>query len=201
MASKKKSTKKAKKKSAKKAVKKSGKKKASKKPSKKSGSTVTLGGNPVSVSGKLPQTGKSLPKFSLTTGALKDISNKDIAGKRVIFNIFPSIDTPTCATSTRKFNEIAASLQNTEVYCVSADLPFAQGRFCGSEGLGNVKTASSFRSNFGSVFGVNLTNGVLKGVLARAIVVADEKGKVLHTELVSEIASEPNYDAAVNSLR
>ncbi|MFM8943575.1 MAG: thiol peroxidase [Acidimicrobiaceae bacterium] len=201
MASKKKSTKKAKKKSVKKAVKKSGKKKASKKSSKKSGSTVTLGGNPVSVSGKLPQTGKSLPKFSLTTGALKDISNKDIAGKRVIFNIFPSIDTPTCATSTRKFNEIAASLQNTEVYCVSADLPFAQGRFCGSEGLGNVKTASSFRTNFGSVFGVKLTNGVLKGVLARAIVVADEKGKVLHTELVSEIASEPNYDAAINSLR
>ncbi|MFM7651061.1 MAG: thiol peroxidase [Acidimicrobiaceae bacterium] len=188
MASKKKSTKKA-------------KKKAPKKSSKKSGSTVTLGGNPVSVSGKLPQKGKSLPKFSLTTGALKEIGNKEIAGKRVIFNIFPSIDTPTCATSTRKFNEIAASLQNTEVYCVSADLPFAQGRFCGSEGLGNVKTASSFRTNFGSVFGVKLTNSVLKGVLARAIVVADEKGKVLHTELVSEIASEPNYDAAINSLR
>lgn len=204
MASKKKTKKKAAKKSKKKSAKKSGKKvaKSSKKKSaKKSGSTVTLGGNPVSVSGKLPATGKTLPKFSLTTSALQDIGNKDIAGKRVIFNIFPSIDTPTCATSTRKFNELAASLQNTEVYCVSADLPFAQGRFCGTEGLSNVKTASSFRSNFGSAFGVNLTNGVLKGVLARAIVVADEKGKVLHTELVSEIASEPNYDAAVNSLR
>ena len=201
MASKKKNAKKTKKKSFKKAVKKSGKKKAAKKAVKKSGATVTLGGNPVSVSGKLPATGKALPKFSLTTSALQDISNKDIAGKRVIFNIFPSIDTPTCATSTRKFNEIAASLQNTEVYCVSADLPFAQGRFCGTEGLSNVKTASSFRSNFGAAFGVNLTNSVLKGVLARAVVVADEKGKVLHTELVSEIANEPNYDAAINSLR
>lgn len=201
MALKKKNAKKTKKKSFKKAVKKSGKKKAAKKAVKKSGATVTLGGNPVSVSGKLPATGKALPKFSLTTSALQDITNKDIAGKRVIFNIFPSIDTPTCATSTRKFNEISSSLQNTDVYCVSADLPFAQGRFCGTEGLSNVKTASSFRSNFGAAFGVNLTNSVLKGLLARAIVVADEKGKVLHTELVSEIANEPNYDAAINALK
>ena len=188
----------------KKAKKKQAKKSPAKKPAKKAkkaGTTVTLGGNPVSVSGKLPAKGKLLPKFSLTTSALQDITNKDLAGKRVIFNIFPSIDTPTCATSTRKFNEIAASLQNTEIYCVSADLPFAQGRFCGTEGLTNVKTASSFRSNFGAAFGVNLTTSVLKGVLARAVVVADEKGKVLHTELVSEIASEPNYDAAINSLR
>ena len=191
-----------KKKTAKKKVtKKKSVKKSAKKSAKKSGATVTLGGNPVSVSGKLPATGKPLPKFSLTTSALQDISNKDIAGKRVIFNIFPSIDTPTCATSTRKFNEIASSLQNTDVYCVSADLPFAQGRFCGTEGLSNVKTASSFRSNFGAAFGVNLTSSVLKGVMARAVVVADEKGKVLHTELVSEIANEPNYDAAINSLR
>lgn len=205
MASKKKqkSTKKtgAKKKIASKKAVKSSKKKSAKKSAMKPGATVTLGGNAVSVSGKLPATGKSLPKFSLTTSALQDISNKDIAGKRVIFNIFPSIDTPTCATSTRKFNELASSLQNTDVYCVSADLPFAQGRFCGTEGLSNVKTASSFRSNFGVAFGVNLMNGVLKGVLARAVVVADEKGKVLHTELVSEIANEPNYDAAINSLR
>ncbi|GBL20135.1 probable thiol peroxidase [Acidimicrobiaceae bacterium] len=191
----------AKKKIASKKAVKSSKKKSTKKSTMKPGATVTLGGNAVSVSGKLPATGKSLPKFSLTTSALQDISNKDIAGKRVIFNIFPSIDTPTCATSTRKFNELASSLQNTDVYCVSADLPFAQGRFCGTEGLSNVKTASSFRSNFGVAFGVNLMSGVLKGVLARAVVVADEKGKVLHTELVSEIANEPNYDAAINSLR
>ena len=201
MATKKKTAKKIAKKTAKKVTKKKSVKKSAKKSAKKSGATVTLGGNPVSVSGKLPATGKALPKFSLTTSALQDITNKDIAGKRVIFNIFPSIDTPTCATSTRKFNEIASSLQNTDVYCVSADLPFAQGRFCGTEGLSNVKTASSFRSNFGAAFGVNLTSSVLKGVMARAVVVADEKGKVLHTELVSEIANEPNYDAAINSLR
>ena len=177
------------------------KKVAKVKKAKKSGTTVTLGGNPVSVSGKLPTKGKPAPKFSLTTSALQDISNKDLVGKRVIFNIFPSIDTPTCATSTRKFNEIASSLANTEIYCVSADLPFAQGRFCGSEGLTNVKTASSFRTNFADAFGVKLTSSVLKGVLARAVVVLDEKGKVLHTELVGEIASEPNYEAAINSLK
>jgi thiol peroxidase len=177
------------------------KKVAKVKKAKKSGTTVTLGGNPVSVSGKLPTKGKPAPKFSLTTSALQDISNKDLVGKRVILNIFPSIDTPTCATSTRKFNEIASSLANTEIYCVSADLPFAQGRFCGSEGLTNVKTASSFRTNFAAAFGVKLTSSVLKGVLARAVVVLDEKGKVLHTELVGEIASEPDYEAAINSLK
>ena len=200
----KKVVKKAVKKTAKKAAKKSVKKvvkKAVKKAASKSGSTVTLGGNPVSTSGKLPKKGAAAPAFTLTTGTLQEISNKDLRGKRVILNIFPSIDTPTCATSTRTFNSLASSLNNTEVYCVSADLPFAQGRFCGSEGLANVKTASSFRSNFGTAFGVSLTNGVLKGILARAVVVLDEKGKVLHSELVSEIANEPNYEAAINSLK
>ena len=197
----KKVTKKAVKKSAKKASKKAVKKTAKKNSKKVSKTTVTLGGNKVSVSGKLPKVGSRLPKFALTTGTLSEIGNADIKGKRVIFNIFPSIDTPTCATSTRTFNEIASGLTNTDVYCVSADLPFAQGRFCGSEGLANVKTASSFRTNFGAAFGVNLTSGVLKGVLARAVVVVDGTGKVLHTELVSEIANEPNYSAAINSLR
>ena len=194
----KKTAKKAAKKSAKKTTKKVAKKKSAKKASK---TTVTLGGNKVSVSGKLPKVGSRLPKFALTTGNLSEIGNADIKGKRVIFNIFPSIDTQTCAKSTHKFNEIASGLDNTDVYCVSADLPFAQGRFCGAEGLSNIKTASSFRSNFGSVFGVNLTSGVLKGVLARAVVVADANGKVLHTELVSEIANEPNYSAAINALK
>ena len=192
------------KKTAKKAVKKTAKKatkKVAKKATSKGGSRVTLGGNPISTSGKLPKKGATAPAFTLTTGALQEISNKDLRGKRVILNIFPSIDTPTCATSTRTFNSLASSLNNTEVYCVSADLPFAQGRFCGSEGLANVKTASSFRSNFGKAFGVNLTDGVLKGILARAVVVLDEKGKVLHSELVSEIANEPNYEAAINSLK
>ncbi len=205
----KKATKKSvKKKTAKKPAKKSVKKKTAKKPAKKSAKktakkaiTVTLGGNPANVIGSLPAKGASLPKFELTTGKLQEINNSSLKGKRIIFNIFPSIDTPTCATSTRTFNELAASLDNTEVYCVSADLPFAQGRFCGSEGLANVKTASTFRTNFGSAFGVTLTSGVLKGTLARAVVVADEKGKVLHTELVSEIANEPNYVAAINALR
>jgi len=191
------------KKVAKKAVKKSAKKNSKKVTKKKvaAKSSVTLGGNKVSVSGKLPKVGSRLPKFARTTGTLSEIGNADIKGKRVIFNIFPSIDTPTCATSTRTFNEIASGLTNTDVYCVSADLPFAQGRFCGSEGLANVKTASSFRTNFGAALGVNLTSGVLKGVLARAVVVVDGTGKVLHTELVSEIANEPNYSAAINSLR
>ena len=197
----KKASKKAVKKTAKKASKKAVKKTAKKNSKKVSKTTVTLGGNKVSVSGKLPKVGSRLPKFALTTGTLSEIGNADIKGKRVIFNIFPSIDTPTCATSTRTFNEIASGLTNTDVYCVSADLPFAQGRFCGSEGLANVKTASSFRTNFGAALGVNLTSGVLKGVLARAVVVVDGTGKVLHTELVSEIANEPNYSAAINSLR
>jgi thiol peroxidase len=199
---KKKAEKKTVKKSAKKSTKKASKKKTAKKsPAKKKTTTVTLGGNPANLIGSLPAKGASLPKFELTTGKLQEINNNSLKGKRIIFNIFPSIDTPTCATSTRTFNELAASLDNTEVYCVSADLPFAQGRFCGSEGLANVKTASTFRTNFGSAFGVTLTSGVLKGTLARAVVVADEKGKVLHTELVSEIANEPNYVAAINALR
>jgi thiol peroxidase len=199
---KKKTAKKTVKKSAKKSTKKASKKKTAKKsPAKKKTTTVTLGGNPANLIGSLPAKGASLPKFELTTGKLQEINNNSLKGKRIIFNIFPSIDTPTCATSTRTFNELAASLDNTEVYCVSADLPFAQGRFCGSEGLANVKTASTFRTNFGSAFGVTLTSGVLKGTLARAVVVADEKGKVLHTELVSEIANEPNYVAAINALR
>jgi thiol peroxidase len=199
---KKKAEKKTVKKSAKKSTKKASKKKTAKKsPAKKKTTTVTLGGNPANLIGSLPAKGASLPKFELTTGKLQEINNNSLKGKRIIFNIFPSIDTPTCATSTRTFNELAASLDNTEVYCVSADLPFAQGRFCGSEGLANVKTASTFRTNFGSAFGVTLTSVVLKGTLARSVVVADEKGKVLHTELVSEIANEPNYVAAINSLR
>ena len=192
----KKSTKKSPKKVARKSTKKVGKKSTPKK-----GTQVTLGGNPVHTVGSLPKVGAKLPSFTLTTGDLQDVSNKDFAGKRIIFNIFPSIDTNTCATSTRTFNSLVGNLKNTEVWCVSADLPFAQKRFCGAEGLNNVKTASTFRSDFGKTFGVTLRDSVLKGVLARAIVVADEKGKVLHTEMVSEIAKEPNYDAAVKALR
>jgi len=162
---------------------------------------TAFGGNPVNTSGDLPVPGKTLPSFSLTGADLQDFGNADVAGKRVIFNIFPSVDTPVCANSVRKFNELADGLENTVVYCVSADLPFAQGRFCGSEGLANVKNASSFRGGFGRAFGVQLEEGAFNGLLARAVVVADENGTVLHTQLVPEIGQEPDYDAAVSALK
>lgn len=202
----KKATKKTAKKSTAKAAKKSptkkarGAKKSAKKTAKKRGATVTLGGNPVSLVGALPKVGAKAPAFSLTANDLREVSNADLRGKRVILNIFPSIDTNTCATSTRTFNELASSLKNTEVWCVSADLPFAQNRFCGAEGLTNVKTGSTFRSDFGKTFGLTLAGSVLKGVLARAVVVLDEKGTITHTELVGEIANEPNYQAAIRAL-
>lgn len=161
---------------------------------------TALGGNPVNTVGNLPEVGSSAPQFTLTKGDLGNLTNADLAGQRVILNIFPSVDTPTCATSVRKFNELASSLDNTAVVCVSADLPFAQGRFCGAEGLSNVTTASTFRSGFGGDYGVTLADSALAGLLARAIVVVDEGGTVVHTELVSEIANEPNYDAALAAL-
>jgi thioredoxin-dependent peroxiredoxin len=161
---------------------------------------TALGGNPVHTVGDLPSVGSSAPEFSLTKGDLGELTKADLAGKRVVLNIFPSVDTPTCASSVRKFNELANSLDNTAIVCVSADLPFAQGRFCGAEGLSNVMTASTFRSGFGSDYGVTLADSVLSGLLARAIVVLDESGTVVHTELVNEIAIEPNYDAAIAAL-
>jgi len=163
--------------------------------------TTKLGGNPVNTSGSLPNTNAPLPAFTLVKDDLSEVTNSDLKGKRVVFNIFPSVDTPTCAKSVRKFNELAANMNNTVVLCVSADLPFAQKRFCGAEGIANVQNASSFRTDFGKVFGVSLVDGPLKGLLARAIVVVDEAGKVTHTELVEEIAQEPNYDAALAALK
>ncbi len=161
---------------------------------------VTLGGNPVQTSGDLPEVGSTAPSFTLTGSDLSDVSASTFEGKNLVLNIFPSVDTPTCATSVRTFNERAAGLENTAVVCVSADLPFAHGRFCGAEGIENVSTASSFRSSFGDDFGVNLTDGPLAGVLARAVVVVGADGTVKHTEMVSEIANEPNYDAALGAL-
>jgi thiol peroxidase len=161
---------------------------------------TALGGNPVHTVGDLPSVGSSSPSFTLTKGDLSDITPADLAGQRVVLNIFPSIDTPTCANSVRKFNELASSLDNTTVLCVSADLPFAQGRFCGAEGLDKVSTASTFRSDFGSAYGVTLADGKLAGLMARAVVVLDEKGKVLHSQLVPEIANEPDYDSAIAAL-
>jgi thioredoxin-dependent peroxiredoxin len=161
---------------------------------------VTLGGNPVHTSGELPSVGSSAPTFSLVGADLGEYDASEFAGKNVILNIFPSIDTPTCATSVRRFNERAAGIDDTVVLCVSADLPFAMGRFCGAEGIENVKVGSTFRSDFGSQYGVMLTDGKLQGVLARAVVVIGPDGTVKHTELVAEIAREPDYDAALAAL-
>ena len=158
-------------------------------------------GNPVHTSGDLPAVGGAAPAFTLTGGDLGDVSSESLAGGRVVLNIFPSIDTPVCANSVRAFNERAASLDDTTVVCVSADLPFAAGRFCSAEGIENVTTGSTFRSpGFGDDYGVALSGGPLAGLLARAVVVIDADGTVLHSQLVSEITDEPDYDAAISAL-
>ncbi|RKF13273.1 thiol peroxidase [Alginatibacterium sediminis] len=159
--------------------------------------TVTLQGNPFSIIGDLPSVGSQAPDFVLVKSDLSEASLSSFQGKRLILNIFPSIDTGTCATSVRTFNQKAAELTNTVVLCISADLPFAQARFCGAEGIENVESLSSFRSAFGADYGIELSNGPLQSLLARSVVVLDEQGKVLHQELVGEIADEPNYDAAL----
>ena len=164
--------------------------------------TVTLKGNPIHTSGELPAVGASAPDFRLTGADLKDVSLADYKGKRKILNIVPSLDTPTCATSTRKFNEQAGKLANTVVLVVSADLPFAAKRFCAAEGLENVVTLSTFRAKeFAQRWGVTLVDGPLAGVTARAVVVIDEHDKVTYTELVPEIAQEPNYEKALAAVR
>ena len=161
-------------------------------------SQVTLKGNPIQVKGELPQPGQQAPAFSLVGTDLADVSLASLAGKRKVLNIFPSVDTPTCATSVRTFNSKAGALANTVVLCISADLPFAQARFCGAEGLDNVKSLSTMRgAGFLEDYGVAIANGPLAGVAARAVVVLDENDKVLHSELVAEIGSEPDYQAAL----
>jgi thiol peroxidase len=161
---------------------------------------VTLGGNAVNTSGDLPAVGSPAPAFSLTGSDLSDVTHDDFSGKNLVLNIFPSVDTPTCAQSVRTFNARAAEFADSAVLCVSADLPFAQGRFCGAEGIENVSAASTFRSTFGADYGVTLADGRLAGVLARAVVVVGPDGVVKYTELVPEIGSEPDYDAALASL-
>jgi thiol peroxidase len=163
--------------------------------------TITLRGNPVRVDGDLPAAGAKAPDFKLTSGALADVSLKDFAGKRKVLNIVPSLDTPTCATSTRKFNEAAGALENTTVLVVSADLPFAAKRFCELEGLKNVAHLSTFRHpEFLKEWGVGFAEGPMVGLTVRAVVVLDENDKVIHSQMVPEIAQEPNYDAALKSL-
>jgi thioredoxin-dependent peroxiredoxin len=163
--------------------------------------TVTLRGTPIHTIGELPQVGAKAPDLrGLVNGELKDVTLASYAGKRKILNIVPSLDTPTCATSTRKFNEKAGALPNTVVLVVSSDLPFAAKRFCTTEGLQNVVPLSLMRSReFGKDYGVLLTDGPLAGITARAVVVLDEQDRVVHRELVPEIAQEPNYDAALTA--
>lgn len=159
--------------------------------------TVTFSGNPVQLKGALPTVGAAAPAFTLTAADLSEKTLTDFAGKRKVLNIFPSIDTGVCQQSVRTFNQRAAALNNTVVLCISADLPFAQARFCGTEGLDNVVTLSSFRSSFAQDYGVALADGALRGLTARAVVVLDENDKVLHVGLVPEITQEPDYDAAL----
>lgn len=159
---------------------------------------ITLQGNPFQTIGELPAVGQQAPDFSLVKEDLAPLTLADLKGKNLILNIFPSIDTPTCASSVRTFNERAAAMENTKVICVSRDLPFAQKRFCGAEGLANVISASDFTAGeFGKAYGIEIANGPLKALHARAVVVIDSNGIVKHTELVGEIADEPNYDAAI----
>jgi len=191
---------------AKKSKKKAAKRKPARKPTRKPAkivvrATTHLRGNPVHTNASLPAPRSLAPAFTLVKDDLSEVDNQALKGRRVVLNIFPSIDTPTCQKSVRRFNELAAAMNNTVVLCVSADLPFAQKRFCGAEGITNVQNASSFRTNFGKVFGVSMVDGPLKGLLARAVVVLDESGMVTHTQLVNEIADEPNYDAALAALR
>ncbi|MGZ8163809.1 MAG: thiol peroxidase [Methylobacter sp.] len=162
--------------------------------------TITFQGNPLHTSGELPATGAKAPDFKLVNGKLQDVTLATYAGKKKVLNIVPSLDTPTCAASTRKFNEKASSLDNTVVLIVSSDLPFAQGRFCEAEGLKDVIPLSTFRSTFAYDYGVKLLDTVLAGLTARAIVIIDENDTVTYTQLVSEIADEPDYDKALAAL-
>lgn len=162
---------------------------------------ITFKGNPVNTGGSLPDVGSLAPDFSLVKTDLSELKLSDLKGKNVVLNIFPSLDTGVCAASVRRFNKEASSLNNTTVLCISADLPFAAGRFCGAEGLENVVTLSTFRdSSFADKYGVLMTDGPLHGLLARAVVVVNSEGKVVYTELVPEIAQEPDYESAINSI-
>ncbi len=162
-------------------------------------STVNLKGSPVEIGGNFLQKGQTAPDFTLADKTRTDVTLANFAGKRKVLNIFPSIDTPTCATSVRTFNQQAAKLNNTVVLCISADLPFAQNRFCAAEGIENVETLSTFRNTaaFAENYGVAIKTSSLAGLTARAVIVLDEHNKVLHSQLVAEITEEPNYDAAL----
>ncbi len=165
-------------------------------------SQITFKGNAIHTAGSLPQVGKAAPDFRLTKADLSDTSIKDFRGKKVVLNVFPSLDTPVCAASVRRFNQEASGLNNTVVLCVSRDLPFAQTRFCAAEGLKNVVTVSEYKdSSFSDAYKVKIVDGPLAGLFSRAIVVVDETGKVTYTEQVPEIAQEPDYGKALVALK
>lgn len=163
--------------------------------------TITLGGNPIKTSGELPKIGSKAPEFMLVKNDLSVASLEDFAGSKLVLNIFPSVDTGTCAASVRHFNESASKLENTKVLCISRDLPFAQKRFCGAEGLENVINLSDFKTgSFGKDYGLEILDGPLAGLSSRVVIVLDQNGTVQYAEQVPEIANEPNYEAALASL-
>lgn len=163
--------------------------------------SVLLRGNPVNTNGELPKVGSKAPDFKLTTSSLSIVSLSDFAGSKIVLNIFPSIDTSTCATSVRKFNADAGKLENTKVLCISRDLPFAQKRFCGAEGLENVINLSDFNTgNFGKDYGLEFVDGAFAGLHSRAVIVIDENGTIKHTEQVANTSNEPNYEIAFAAL-
>lgn len=163
---------------------------------------ITLKGNKIHTCGELPAVGSQAPDFVFTKTDLSDVSLEDFAGKRIVLNIFPSIDTSVCAASVRRFNEEANKLENTAVLCASLDLPFAHQRFCGAEGLENVIPVTELRKRaFGEDYGVRIIDGPLAGLFSRAVVIIDNNGKVIYTEQVPEIAQEPNYEAALKALK
>lgn len=163
---------------------------------------ITFKGAAITLNGAPPSVGSIAPQFSLCKTDLTAITLKDLQGKRVVLNIFPSIDTPVCATSVRRFNIEASKLDNTVILCVSMDLPFAHGRFCTVEEIDDVVPVSDFRTgNFGKEYGLRITNGVLEGLLTRAVVIINEAGKVIYSEIVPDITQEPDYDTALQELR
>jgi len=164
-------------------------------------SAITFKDNPVNTSGSLPSVGETAQDFTLVGTDLSDKSLSDYKGKTVILNIFPSINTGVCAKSVRRFNEEASKLDNTVILCISKDLPFAQAQFCGAEGIQNVEMLSDFRTNFGHEYGVQMTDGPLKGLLSRAVIVIDPEGRVVYTEQVPEIGQEPDYDQALQAIQ
>jgi thiol peroxidase len=165
--------------------------------------TTTFKGTPIRLEGHFPQAGETAPDFFLTKNDLSDFSLKDGEGEYLILNIFPSLDTGVCATTVRRFNQMAASLPGAMVLCISKDLPFAQNRFCAAEGIEHTILLSDFRytSRFGKDYGVLITSGPMRGLLARAVVIIDPKGKVIYSELVSEVTREPNYEAALRAVK